>query len=141
MKKAATLTVTTLAAIFLSLCSKEEPPSKPTRFITYHFRYGDLISVLEDPAGQDDTYRDAARFYCFTDSDHRMTIYTSLNIDAAYFEPLSMADQVLRWSITPYQGPQAHYQSDQVIQVWFLDTITRANFDFTFQLRFKRRSP
>lgn len=138
MKKATPSVAISLATIFLSLCSKEELPFNPVPFITYHFRYGDLISVLEDRDGQDDTYRDAARYYCFTDSDHRMTIYTSLDIDAAYFKPLSMADQVLRWSIAPYQGPQVHYRGDQAIQVWFSDTITRANFDFTFRLRFRQ---
>lgn len=141
MKKAATLVAISLVPIFLSLCSKEKPSFDPALYITYHFRYGSLISVLEDPDGQNDTYRDAARFYCFTDSDHRMSIYTSLHLDTAYFEPLSMAEQVLRWSITPYRGPQAHYWGEQTIHTWFPDSITRANFDFTFRLRFNRRSP
>ena len=135
MKKA-TLAAILLAAIPLLHCAKEPiPPAKSGSFTT-HFKYGQLLTVLEDPDAQSETYRDAARFYCFTESNHQLTLFSSLDLDTTFFEPLSMASQVLRWSIALYQGPEKHYQGDLVLKAWFPDTITRANFDFTFRLRF-----
>lgn len=137
MKKA-TLAAILLAAIPLLHCTKEPiSPAKSGPF-TLHFKYGQPITVLEDPDGQSETYRDVARFYCFTENDHQLTLFSSLDLDTTYFEPVTMTDQVLRWTITPYQGPEAHYQGDLVLQAWFPDTVTRAHFDFTFRLRFQQ---
>lgn len=135
MKKAAfSVAAALLLAALATSCNKaaeaiDEPSSE---IITVRFNARDAangLAILEDPSKE--RYRNVAHFFCYQDG--RMVLFTSLQLDTTFFEPLTLS--VKTWSITPYAGPQQHYNGHLIVRAEIADTtIARDNFDFTFRL-------